>query len=1089
VAKTQIGFYSVAFDAMSTTATYRAFHADWGAVTRNANAPVLEGIRIMLPANYANFGTSFAGYFSGDGRNVTICDTTYALDVSGAMQLDGVITGVNSIIFDLGTTINEFSIDDTLAGDSDDAVPTEQAVKAYVDGLVVGGHLHDGDTLEHDGVNSDGGAFSFSTTGAITFNQQQIHTHATAGVLDLNPSNTGTQNVIDITPSAGLAVGTTWRGVYIDMSALDPADGAACTVTGFEVNGVGMDSVLHNSLQYAFYYAANDGEDTAGFYSTTPEMNLGKTFTAFKTEGTYAASRTSTHRGIHVDWDSITRDGNAPVFEGLRIELPANYLNFGTCFAGYFSGDARSVTICDTTYALDVSGTTRITGNGTITGTFGVGGLLTADGVVPEGDLADGLGTAALTWLDLFVQNIKDDDGTTCAHTNSDGDFYINNDLHIGGNDIKDSGGNVVISFDGAGNVDIVATITYATLHVTDLELEGDDIKDSGSNVVISFDGAGKIDAIANINAVVTLESTLGFTLGTTINEISIDDTLAGDSDDAVPTEQAVKAYVDGAVGVGGHFHDGDTLQHDAVNSDGGAFSFSTTGAITFNQQQIYTHAVACMMDLNPSNTGSQKVIDITPSAGIAAASVWYGVYQDLSDLDPATGVGAHVYANFVDMTTMVSVDRDVSAYGYYFAPCNDDDSVGFYSQVPELSAGKTLTAFKTYHVQTLSFTSTYQGIHIDWDQLTRDANAPVVEGIRVELAADLSNFGASFAGYFTADGRSLTICDTTYALDVSGTTRITGNGTITGTFGVGGLLTADGIVPEGDQVDDLGTAALTWSNLYVRDILDAAGNQIIGTDGAGKIDALANISAAVTMESTLAVQGITTTDGLLPEGDLIDDLGSAALTWANLYIRYIKDDDGTTCAHTNSDGHFYIDNDLYVGGDDILDSGPNVIFSFDGAGNVDNTPDFTGGFYTGIIEIDDDNANVVLANMDVTAATGNGIEASYIFAIDSIPIIEVYCEGDGAGGTNLERLHALKDIWPIDNNARTLGDVTKKWSDVWTVLNHVGDLIFDNDFRFTEKPNSLVLLNQNGEPIMEIDTNGNLKVTGSIEEFVEITM
>lgn len=35
--------------------------------------------------------------------------------------------------FPTGTGINEFSIDDTLAGDSDDAVPTEQAVKAYVD--------------------------------------------------------------------------------------------------------------------------------------------------------------------------------------------------------------------------------------------------------------------------------------------------------------------------------------------------------------------------------------------------------------------------------------------------------------------------------------------------------------------------------------------------------------------------------------------------------------------------------------------------------------------------------------------------------------------------------------------------------------------------------------------------------------------------------------------------------------------------------------------------------------------------------------------------------------------------------------------
>lgn len=36
-----------------------------------------------------------------------------------------------------GTSVNEFSTDGTLAGNSDDAIPTEQAVKTYVDGEVV----------------------------------------------------------------------------------------------------------------------------------------------------------------------------------------------------------------------------------------------------------------------------------------------------------------------------------------------------------------------------------------------------------------------------------------------------------------------------------------------------------------------------------------------------------------------------------------------------------------------------------------------------------------------------------------------------------------------------------------------------------------------------------------------------------------------------------------------------------------------------------------------------------------------------------------------------------------------------------------
>jgi predicted RecA/RadA family phage recombinase len=46
---------------------------------------------------------------------------------------------VKSITLTSGAEINEFSIDDTLFGNSDVAVPTEKAVKGYVDGSVLSG--------------------------------------------------------------------------------------------------------------------------------------------------------------------------------------------------------------------------------------------------------------------------------------------------------------------------------------------------------------------------------------------------------------------------------------------------------------------------------------------------------------------------------------------------------------------------------------------------------------------------------------------------------------------------------------------------------------------------------------------------------------------------------------------------------------------------------------------------------------------------------------------------------------------------------------------------------------------------------------
>jgi|GEM_PF-6008398 len=52
----------------------------------------------------------------------------------------------------------------------------------------------------------------------------------------------------------------------------------------------------------------------------------------------------------------------------------------------------------------------------------------------------------------------------------------------------------------------------------------------------------------ASFGGAITCTSTLGFSAGTTITEFSTDGTLGDDSDDAVPTEKAVKTYVDGAV-------------------------------------------------------------------------------------------------------------------------------------------------------------------------------------------------------------------------------------------------------------------------------------------------------------------------------------------------------------------------------------------------------------------------------------------------------------------------------------------------------------------------------------------------------------
>jgi hypothetical protein len=68
---------------------------------------------------------------------------------------------------------------------------------------------------------------------------------------------------------------------------------------------------------------------------------------------------------------------------------------------------------------------------------------------------------------------------------------------------------------------------------------------DQDFEIDMGVDDAFKVDGASGNTTI----KVLGLTSGTTANEISIDGTLAGDSDNAVPTEKAVKAYVDNNAG------------------------------------------------------------------------------------------------------------------------------------------------------------------------------------------------------------------------------------------------------------------------------------------------------------------------------------------------------------------------------------------------------------------------------------------------------------------------------------------------------------------------------------------------------------
>lgn len=141
----------------------------------------------------------------GDGGGRNIQDSGVLIDDSDN------ITAAESLTFNLGTDVNEFSTDGTLAGDSDSAAPTEKAVKTYADAISTVA-----DTLAslgaatyntiQDGHNITGGT-GIITGGTITDSGSgQIDVSAITGMIRATDDTTDDLEFFDLGAQTNVAL-------------------------------------------------------------------------------------------------------------------------------------------------------------------------------------------------------------------------------------------------------------------------------------------------------------------------------------------------------------------------------------------------------------------------------------------------------------------------------------------------------------------------------------------------------------------------------------------------------------------------------------------------------------------------------------------------------------------------------------------------------------------------------------------------------------------------------------------------------------------------------------------------------------------
>ena len=200
-----------------------------------------------------------------------------------------------------------------------------------------------------------------------------------------------------------------------------------------------------------------------------------------------------------------------------------------------------------------------------------------------------GVGATGLI-LQRYAGNVGVGTITPLAKLAIDGGLHVGGDSDPGDNNLLVDGDADVLggitavegTFTGLIDQTINTTSVYATTIINSAS-------GGGALKLKANDGAGTILQVENsaASSVLTALANGDVSLrnGTGINEFSIDGTLAGNSDDAVPTEKAVKTYVDAQLGVSL----GTTEQIPYMNPGGTDFIYTPSLIYDASEASLYT--------------------------------------------------------------------------------------------------------------------------------------------------------------------------------------------------------------------------------------------------------------------------------------------------------------------------------------------------------------------------------------------------------------------------------------------------------------------------------------------------------------------
>jgi len=569
---------------------------------------------------------------------------TYLFASPQAIGSDNANTGTFTILeLMYGTSINEFSIDGTFADDSDMAVPTEKAVKTYVDATVLAGSyiisqddsyvqvVDDGTTTGYVEIVTDGVQVAYfdaesssirigkaSGSGKFTISDTTISAFiSSAQILNLQADNQSlgisggelisldqTANTIIFlsgaiakltVDSSGITLenGTSINEFSIDETLAGDSDDAIPTEKAVKTYIDTQIISIDRSKIYEGYTSVEcfdttsettviiktEGVERSRIDSDGLKLESGVSVNEISTNITLADDSTSslvTEYAIKTYVDS--GDAATLVSANAYTDIEIAALDHSKIYEGYSSVECFDTISLDTV-VIKTEGLVEAPGD-TTTEIFYYTGYSTSDWNDP-GNMVDGnIATyaSAETNMALFYQvnntnNVPSTRTETITKVEVRGYTYHSSLGQNGAVRPKFSGGdgswavaNPQVPFttpswsnwvDVTDDTNAPVTWTWVDVNSMDAEIRaqcrepGDIVFFSKIEIRVTYQGTilvpGSVERARFDSDGFKLEN------GTSINEFSIDGTLAGNSDDAVPTEKAVKTYVDVTVLAGSY--------------------------------------------------------------------------------------------------------------------------------------------------------------------------------------------------------------------------------------------------------------------------------------------------------------------------------------------------------------------------------------------------------------------------------------------------------------------------------------------------------------------------------------------------------